>query len=43
MVPIGVATDWLKRGCPRTPMEMTRLTKPLLWTLAAGTRAQRKH
>lgn len=34
---IGVATDWLQRGCPRTPTEMTILTKPLLITLAAST------
>jgi AcrR family transcriptional regulator len=32
---IGVATDWLQRGCPRTPAEMTILTKPLLQALAA--------
>ena len=31
---IGVATDWLQRGCPRTPVEMTALTKPLLRSLA---------
>ncbi|MGW3726628.1 TetR/AcrR family transcriptional regulator [Streptomyces sp. NPDC000851] len=36
---IGVATDWLQRGCPRTPTEMTILTKPLLRALAAGTDA----
>jgi AcrR family transcriptional regulator len=30
---IGVATDWLQRGCPRTPLEMTILTKPLLVAL----------
>jgi hypothetical protein len=37
---IGVATDWLQRGCPRTPLEMTILTKPLLIALrpGAGTR-----
>ncbi|MEQ4721065.1 TetR-like C-terminal domain-containing protein [Nonomuraea sp. B19D2] len=34
---IGVATDWLQRGCPGTPTEMTILTKPLLRALAAGT------
>ncbi|MCZ0997489.1 TetR-like C-terminal domain-containing protein [Streptomyces mirabilis] len=34
---IGVATDWLQRGCPRTPTEMTILTKPLLWALADAT------
>jgi AcrR family transcriptional regulator len=33
---IGVAADWLQRGCPRTPAEMTILTKPLLRALAAG-------
>ena len=27
---IGVATDWLQRGCPRTPAEMAALTWPLL-------------
>ena len=31
---IGVATDWLQRGCPGTPTEMTILTKPLLRALA---------
>ncbi|MFE0254692.1 TetR/AcrR family transcriptional regulator [Streptomyces sp. NPDC059010] len=36
---IGVATDWLQRGCPRTPVEMTILTKPLLLALTAGTGA----
>jgi AcrR family transcriptional regulator len=30
---IGVATDWLQRGCPRTPLQMTTLTKPLLIAL----------
>ncbi|WP_433187553.1 TetR/AcrR family transcriptional regulator [Actinoallomurus sp. CA-150999] len=34
---IGVATDWLQRGCPRTPTEMTILTKPLMAALSAGT------
>ncbi|MET9966286.1 TetR/AcrR family transcriptional regulator C-terminal domain-containing protein [Streptomyces sp. NPDC006356] len=34
---IGVATDWLQRGCPRTPAEMTTLTKPLLLALSTGT------
>ena len=34
---IGVATDWLQRGCPRTPLEMTILTKPLLIALRPGT------
>ncbi|KPI08296.1 hypothetical protein OK074_3593 [Actinobacteria bacterium OK074] len=27
---IGVATDWLQRGCPNTPAEMAALTWPLL-------------
>lgn len=27
---IGVAADWLQRGCPRTPAEMASLTGPLL-------------
>jgi AcrR family transcriptional regulator len=30
---IGVATDWLQRGCPRTPAEMAALTWPLLMAL----------
>jgi hypothetical protein len=30
-----VATDWLQRGCPHTPLEMTILTKPLLIALRA--------
>jgi AcrR family transcriptional regulator len=34
---IGVATDWLQRGCPQTPLEMTILTKPLLIALRPGT------
>ncbi|MEU6351771.1 TetR/AcrR family transcriptional regulator [Streptomyces sp. NPDC047072] len=34
---IGVATDWLQRGCPQTPTEMTVQTKPLLRALASGT------
>lgn len=33
---LGVATDWLQRGCPRTPLEMTILTKPLLLALSAA-------
>jgi AcrR family transcriptional regulator len=33
---IGVATDWLQRGCPRTPLEMTTRTKPLLLALRPG-------
>ena len=32
---IGVAADWLQRGCPRTPLQMTILTKPLLVALRA--------
>ena len=32
---LGVAADWLQRGCPRTPLEMTVLTKPLLLALSA--------
>jgi AcrR family transcriptional regulator len=34
---LAVATDWLQRGCPRTPPEMTTLTQPLLATLRPGT------
>lgn len=30
---IGVAADWLQRGCPRTPAEMADLTRPLLTAL----------
>ncbi|WP_433443435.1 TetR/AcrR family transcriptional regulator [Nonomuraea sp. CA-141351] len=30
---IGVATDWLQHGCPRSPAEMAALTRPLLMTL----------
>jgi AcrR family transcriptional regulator len=30
---LGVAADWLQRGCPRTPLQMTILTKPLLIAL----------
>jgi hypothetical protein len=32
-----VASDWLQRGCPPTPIEMTMLTKPLLIALSART------
>ncbi|MFJ8533921.1 hypothetical protein [Streptomyces sp. NPDC093591] len=32
---LGVAADWLQRGCPRRPLEMTILTKPLLLALSA--------
>jgi AcrR family transcriptional regulator len=35
---IGVVTDWLQRGCPRTPAEMATLTWPLL-ILAATPRS----
>ena len=34
---LGVAEDWLQRGCPRTPLEMTVLTKPVLLALHPGT------
>jgi AcrR family transcriptional regulator len=34
---LGVATDWLQRGCPRTPLEMTILTKPHMIALRPGT------
>jgi AcrR family transcriptional regulator len=30
---IGAATDWLQRGCPRTPAEMAAVTWPLLTAL----------
>jgi Transcriptional regulator C-terminal region len=30
---LGVATDWLQRGCPQTPRELTILTEPLLSAL----------
>src|SRR5262249_454135 len=30
---IAVAADWLQRGCPGTPLQMTILTKPLLIAL----------
>lgn len=30
---LGVATDWLQRGCPETPRELTILTEPLLSAL----------
>jgi AcrR family transcriptional regulator len=33
---LGVAADWLQRGCPRTPLEMTILTEPLLAALRPG-------
>ncbi|GAA3594340.1 TetR/AcrR family transcriptional regulator C-terminal domain-containing protein [Nonomuraea rosea] len=33
---IGVATDWLLHGCPRTPAEMAALTRPLLLALYRG-------
>ena len=34
---LGVATDWLQRGCPQTPLEMTILTKPHMIALRPGT------
>jgi AcrR family transcriptional regulator len=34
---LGVATDWLQRGCPRTPRELTILTQPLLTALCEST------
>jgi AcrR family transcriptional regulator len=34
---LGVAADWLQRGCPRTPLEMTNLTNPLLSAMRPGT------
>jgi AcrR family transcriptional regulator len=34
---LGVATDWLQRGCPRTPAEMAALTWPLLAACHAST------
>ena len=34
---LGVATDWLQGGCPRTPREMTILTEPLLTALRHST------
>ncbi|MEV0386475.1 TetR/AcrR family transcriptional regulator [Nonomuraea sp. NPDC050643] len=33
---LGVATDWLQRGCPRTAAEMAARTRPLLMTLYQG-------
>ncbi|MFC3980681.1 TetR/AcrR family transcriptional regulator [Streptosporangium jomthongense] len=30
---VGVAADWLQRGCPRTPAEMADLTWPLFTAL----------
>jgi AcrR family transcriptional regulator len=33
---LGVAADWLQRGCPQTPLQMTTLTKPLLVALRPG-------
>ena len=38
---LGVATDWLQRGCPRTPRELTILTQPLLTALCESTGAPR--
>ena len=34
---LGVATDWLQRGCPRPPREMTILTELLLTALRNST------
>jgi AcrR family transcriptional regulator len=34
---LAVATDWLQRGCPLTPLEMTSLTRPQLAALRPGT------
>jgi AcrR family transcriptional regulator len=34
---LGVATDWLQRGCPRTPRAMTNLIHPLLAALSDST------
>ncbi|MET8983034.1 TetR-like C-terminal domain-containing protein [Streptomyces sp. NPDC004539] len=34
---LGVATDWLGRGCPGPATDMARLTKPLLRALWANT------
>ncbi|MFK0287500.1 TetR/AcrR family transcriptional regulator [Streptomyces sp. NPDC090499] len=39
---LGVAADWLQRGCPRTPLEMAILTKPLLLILPAAAGAPLK-
>ncbi|MDX3108268.1 TetR/AcrR family transcriptional regulator [Nonomuraea angiospora] len=33
---IGVATDWLQHGCPRSPAEMADLTRPLLMAVYRG-------
>ncbi len=34
---LGVATDWLQRGCLRPPRELTVLTEPLLSALRDST------
>lgn len=34
---LGVATDWLQRGCPGRPRQMTVLTQPLLTALCDNT------
>jgi AcrR family transcriptional regulator len=34
---LGVAADWLQRGCPRPPREITILTEPLLTALRDST------
>lgn len=36
---VGVATDWLQRGCAHTPSEMARLTWPLLSVCHHGAHA----
>ncbi|PRY32326.1 TetR family transcriptional regulator [Pseudosporangium ferrugineum] len=36
---VGVATDWLQRGCAHTPSEMAELTWPILSVCHFGTRA----
>lgn len=38
---IGVAVDWLHRGCPRTPTEMAVLTLPLIAPLSGQRGARR--
>jgi len=40
---LGVATDWLQRGCPRTPLQMTILTKPLLIALRGSVTPPASH
>jgi hypothetical protein len=38
---IGVAVDWLHRGCPQTPTEIAILTLPLIAPLSGQRRARR--